>query len=88
MRKTLVHLGAIVVTLTAPLAARADAVSDFYAGKQLSFIVPTPPGGSYDGYGRLLSRYLGKYIPGRGPEGWHGADCRQSGLAAARCWHA
>ena len=65
MRKTLVHLGAIVVTLTAPLAARADAVSDFYAGKQLSFIVPTPPGGSYDGYGRLLSRYLGKYIPGK-----------------------
>lgn len=46
-------------------AARADAVSSFYAGRQLQFIVPTPPGGSYDGYARLLSRFMTEYIPGK-----------------------
>ena len=57
--------GACALLACSIAPARADAVSDFYTGKQLSFIVPTPPGGSYDGYGRLLSRYIGKYIPGR-----------------------
>ena len=58
-------LAALIALSSICATARADTVSDFYTGKQLQFIVPTPPGGSYDGYGRLLSRYIVKYIPGK-----------------------
>jgi tripartite-type tricarboxylate transporter receptor subunit TctC len=44
--------------------ARADAVSDFYAGKTLTLIAGFPPGGGYDTYVRVLARHYGKFIPG------------------------
>jgi tripartite-type tricarboxylate transporter receptor subunit TctC len=44
--------------------ARADAVVDFYRGRQVNVIVSYGPGGGYDVYGRLLARHIGKYIPG------------------------
>jgi tripartite-type tricarboxylate transporter receptor subunit TctC len=44
--------------------ARADAVSDFYAGKTISLIISTSVGGGFDSYGRLLSRHLSKHVPG------------------------
>lgn len=44
--------------------AAADAVADFYKGKQIRFIVRTTVGGDYDQYTRLLARFMGKYIPG------------------------
>lgn len=37
----------------------------FRAQPQLAIIAPTAPGGGYDGYARLLSRHMGKYLPGR-----------------------
>ena len=45
-------------------AARADAVSDFYHGKQITLIVGYGPGGGYDVYARLLAQYMPKHIPG------------------------
>jgi tripartite-type tricarboxylate transporter receptor subunit TctC len=42
----------------------ADAVSDFYKGKQIRFVVRTTVGGDYDQYSRLLARFMGKHIPG------------------------
>jgi tripartite-type tricarboxylate transporter receptor subunit TctC len=44
--------------------ALADPVQDFYRGKTISLVVSTPPGGGYDLWGRLLSRHLGRHIPG------------------------
>ena len=44
--------------------AHADSVSDFYKGKSVDLYVGYSVGGGYDVYGRLLARYLGKYIPG------------------------
>jgi tripartite-type tricarboxylate transporter receptor subunit TctC len=44
--------------------AAADAVADFYKGKQIRFVVRTTVGGDYDHYTRLLARFMGKYIPG------------------------
>jgi tripartite-type tricarboxylate transporter receptor subunit TctC len=44
--------------------AAADAVADFYTGKQIRFIVRTTVGGDYDQYTRLIARFMGKYIPG------------------------
>lgn len=53
---------ALLMLAAAPL--RADPVADFYAGKQIQFIVRTTPGGDYDQLSRLLARFMGKYIPG------------------------
>jgi tripartite-type tricarboxylate transporter receptor subunit TctC len=51
--------------LTFPLhAARADAVEDFYTGKTMTVIVGADAGGGYDAQARLMSRHLGRFIPG------------------------
>ena len=52
------------ILLLGPAPAMADAVSDFYKGKQMRMIVRTTVGGDYDQYSRLLARFLGKHIPG------------------------
>ncbi len=44
--------------------ARADAVTDFYAGKRLTLITSASTGGGYDQYARLLAQHMPKYIPG------------------------
>jgi tripartite-type tricarboxylate transporter receptor subunit TctC len=44
--------------------AAADAVADFYRGKQIRFVVRTTVGGDYDQYTRLIARFMGKHIPG------------------------
>src|SRR5262249_3709811 len=44
--------------------AAADAVSDFYKGKQIRMVIRTTVGGDYDQYSRLLARFMGKHIPG------------------------
>src|SRR5215510_5862121 len=56
---------AIAVGLVlAGTAARADAVAEFYRGKQVNLIVGYGTGGGYDVYGRLIARHLGRHIPG------------------------
>src|ERR1700733_6593507 len=45
--------------------ASADPIADFYAGKDVTLVVATPPGGPYDTHARLLARYLGAHIPGK-----------------------
>src|SRR5437868_6113555 len=45
--------------------ARAQiAVENFYKGRTVELVIGTTPGGSYDLYGRLIARNLGKHIPG------------------------
>ena len=50
----------------APLTtgARADAVADFYKGKQISLYVSFPPGGGYDIYSRFFAPHFTRHIPG------------------------
>ncbi len=66
MHKCLAAAAAAAATLlllpTAP--AMADAVADFYRGKQIRVIVRTTPATDYDEYSRLIARFMGKYIPG------------------------
>jgi tripartite-type tricarboxylate transporter receptor subunit TctC len=57
-------LAASVLFSAAPAPAQADAVSDFYKGKNVSLYVGYTAGGGYDVYARLLSRHFGKYMPG------------------------
>src|ERR1700724_3777312 len=54
----------VALTLAAP-HARADSVEDFYRGKTVTLVIGYTAGGGYDLYGRLLARYIGKYIPGQ-----------------------
>ena len=46
-------------------AASADDVEQFYRGKTLRVVIGHSAGGGYDLYARLLSKYLGKHIPGQ-----------------------
>ncbi len=55
----------LVVCVAASSPALADAVEDFYRGKQMQFIIRTAPGGDYDSYSRLMARHMGKHIPGK-----------------------
>jgi tripartite-type tricarboxylate transporter receptor subunit TctC len=46
-------------------AACAQSVEEFYRGKTINLVIGYSVGGGYDLYGRLLSRHIGKHIPGR-----------------------
>ena len=48
----------------ASVPARADAVTDFYKGKNVQLVVGYGPGGGYDIYARLIARFIGKHVPG------------------------
>jgi tripartite-type tricarboxylate transporter receptor subunit TctC len=48
----------------APCAGAAQSLAEFYAGKQISFLVGASPGGGYDTQARLVARHMGKHIPG------------------------
>ncbi len=54
------------LVLAAPIAdrAQADAVADFYKGRNINVIVGYTAGGGYDLYARALSRHMGRHIPG------------------------
>jgi tripartite-type tricarboxylate transporter receptor subunit TctC len=45
-------------------SARADAVSDFYAGKTITVVVGSEAGGGYDAMAHLVAHRIGNYIPG------------------------
>ncbi len=38
--------------------------AEFYKGKTVTMLIGTSPGGGYDTYARLLTRHMGRYIPG------------------------
>src|SRR5262245_26823889 len=57
MRSVVGLLLAATVTVT---PARAQDLS----GKTVTLAIATPSGGGYDLYGRLVARYIGRYLPG------------------------
>ncbi len=64
-RRMLKTAGIVVAGAVAGLAPFGGAhAQDFYAGKTISMLVSSDPGGGYDTYGRLLARHYPKYIPG------------------------
>ena len=59
------YLALIAVCTTLALGHSAHAQGEpFYNGKTVRIIVGFTPGGFYDRWARLLSRYMPKYIPG------------------------
>jgi tripartite-type tricarboxylate transporter receptor subunit TctC len=59
-----VKYAAIIAVLAATAPAKADAVADFYKGKDLRMIVSTTAGTGYDTYARAVARHLPRHIPG------------------------
>jgi tripartite-type tricarboxylate transporter receptor subunit TctC len=46
------------------MPGKAAMAADYYAGKNIRFIVGFAAGGGYDAYTRLVARYISRYIPG------------------------
>jgi tripartite-type tricarboxylate transporter receptor subunit TctC len=63
-RKSAFAAVALVGTTALASPAAADSVADFYAGKTITILMGTGPGGSFDLYGRLIAQYYSKHIPG------------------------
>lgn len=47
-----------------PVQALADAVADFYRGKQVIIVVAAGPGGGHSKYSQFISPFLKKHMPG------------------------
>jgi hypothetical protein len=58
------NLSLAVLTCLTTVPALADPVSEFYAGRSMTLLIPTSPGGDVDERARLLARHIGKFIPG------------------------
>jgi tripartite-type tricarboxylate transporter receptor subunit TctC len=56
---------ALLLGLSLPAGAHAQAAPDFYANKQIRLIVGYVSGNDYDIGSRLLAKYLPRHIPGR-----------------------
>jgi tripartite-type tricarboxylate transporter receptor subunit TctC len=54
----------LALTGLASSTVAADPVADFYRGKSISMVIATAPGGDYDLRARLVSRHIGRHIPG------------------------
>src|SRR3990167_6513370 len=54
---------ALLISLSFDLSS-ASAQEPFYKGKTIRIVVGLSAGGGYDRAARLISRYMGKYIPG------------------------
>lgn len=63
-RRNLLAAASAVAVLSAAGAASAQSGAAFFKDKTVTYIVSTNPGGGFDAYGRLISEYMQKYIPG------------------------
>jgi len=53
-----------IAALPATEAVAQDAAAAFFCGRTITITVGFGPGGSYDYYPRVFSRFIGRYIPG------------------------
>lgn len=67
MRAGAKAITAVVAALACGSAAgtaRGQSVQEFYAGKQVKFVVGSAGGGGYEFYSRLVGRYMSRHLPG------------------------
>ena len=53
-----------VLLLASAECATAEPVANFYRGRTVTVLIAVSAGGEYDLHGRLIARYIGRYIPG------------------------
>lgn len=63
-RRATVVAAATLLLVSGATLARSQSVEEFYKGRQLTMIVYSPAGSAYDIYARVLTRHMGKHIPG------------------------
>jgi len=56
---------ALTLLLLAAKPAAAEPVEQFFARRTVTIVIGYTAGGSYDLYGRMVARHLGKHIPGQ-----------------------
>ena len=61
----LASTAAVVLLTSSSLVNAQSRPDDFYKGKTIQLYIGYTPGGAYDIYARMLSRYLGQHLPGR-----------------------
>ena len=54
----------IMTTAIVTMQNQAEAQQDYYRGKTVNVYIGFAAGGSYDYYGRLVARHIGKHLPG------------------------
>jgi hypothetical protein len=59
---SLTALSLVISLMSTPAAAQG--VAEFYRARTVSFVVGFGPGGGYDLYARVISRHIGRHIPG------------------------
>jgi len=64
MRRLAGLIGLWVGLAASPSLLCAQTASDFYKGKTVDLYIGTSVGGGYDAYARLLSRHMGRHVPG------------------------
>ena len=83
----------MMACLSGSIALSGASAQDFYANKTITFSTHTGPGGEYDAYLRLMSQFMGKYIPGNpsimvmnqpGAGGLSGGELRRETRAPGR----
>jgi tripartite-type tricarboxylate transporter receptor subunit TctC len=63
--RSLISVIAAVTVATGVAQAQADAVSDFYSGKQIALQVGFGAGGGYDTTARIFARHFRNHVPGK-----------------------
>jgi tripartite-type tricarboxylate transporter receptor subunit TctC len=58
-------ISGLLAAVAGAVVAQASLAADFYAGKQITVIVPSETSGAYNGYARLLARHWVNHIPGK-----------------------
>ena len=61
MLKRWLLLASAIVLIPGSASAASN---DMFRGKTITYIVATTAGGGYDTYGRMIARYMPKYLPG------------------------
>ena len=61
-RRAQIALAGLMATAAAALAGPAHA--QFWAGKQMTYVVGSAPGGGYDNLARLTARHVARHLPG------------------------
>jgi tripartite-type tricarboxylate transporter receptor subunit TctC len=64
MFKPIAKAAVTLSILGAASAAQAQTPAEFFKDKQVSLYIGFAPGGTYDLYGRIVARHIGKHIPG------------------------
>jgi tripartite-type tricarboxylate transporter receptor subunit TctC len=65
MKQAIKILGKILgLTLAISSTAHAQGLEEFYRGRNVQVIIPNATGGSFDLYGRLVARHIGRFLPG------------------------